>query len=152
MSDVSAPALAALEARLQRLEDLQAISQLLVDYGELLDLRDLDGFAALWADDAEFVMSTGRTAHGRQAIRDMLAAVMQNSPNAAMHLETNPRIQLDGDRATSTIMYAVGVTQPDGLARITMIGHHHDELTRTADGWRIQRRHNVVNLPETGHP
>lgn len=141
-----------LEARLLRLEDLQEITQLLIDYGELLDLRDLDGFAALWVEDAEFVMSTGRSASGRQAIRDMLAAVMERSPASAIHIETNPRITLDGDRASSTILYSVAFTQPDGLARVTMIGHHHDELVRTPDGWRIKRRRNVINLPETGHP
>ena len=141
-----------LERRLQRLEDLQEITQLLVDYGELLDLRDLDGFAALWTEDAEFVMSTGLTAVGRAAIREMLGGVMARSPKSAMHIETNPRIQLHGDQATSTIMYAVAFTQPDGLARVTMLGHHHDDLVRTSDGWRIQRRRNVVNLPETGHP
>jgi uncharacterized protein (TIGR02246 family) len=141
-----------LEARVQRLEDLQAITQLLVDYGELLDQRDLDGFAALWDEDAEFTMSTGRASTGRAAIRAMLADVMAQSPKAAMHIETNPRVTLDGDRATSTIMYAVAFTQDDGLARVTMLGHHHDELVRTADGWRIKRRRNVVDLPETGHP
>ncbi len=140
------------EARLQRLEDLEAIGQLLVDYGELLDLRDLDGFAELWAEDAEFVMSTGRSARGRAAIREMLAEVMARSPAAAMHIETNPRITLDGDRARSTIMYSVAFTQDDGLARVTMVGHHHDDLVRTGEGWRIQRRLNVVNLPESGHP
>lgn len=137
---------------MQRLEDLQEITQLLVDYGELLDLRDLDGFAELWAEDAEFVMSTGRSARGRAAIRAMLAAVMARSPAAARHIETNPRITLDGDRARSTTMYSVAFTQDDGLARVTMVGHHHDELVRTGDGWRLHRRWNVVDLPETGHP
>ena len=141
-----------LEARLQRLEDLQEISQLLIDYGEFLDLRDLDSFAQLWAEDAEFLMSTGRSANGREAIREMLSEVMARSTGHAMHLETNPRIKLDGDRATATIMFAVAFTQPDGQARVTMLGHHHDELVRTDDGWKIGRRRNVVDLPETGHP
>jgi uncharacterized protein (TIGR02246 family) len=141
-----------LEDRLRRLEDLQEITQLLIDYGELLDLRDLDSFAQLWAEDAEFLMSTGRSARGREAIRDMLADVMARNPRSAMHMETNPRVRVDGDRATSTIMYAVAFTQEDGMARVTMLGHHHDELVRTVEGWRIKRRRNVVELPETGHP
>ena len=141
-----------LEARLQRLEDLQEINQILIDYGEFLDRRDLDSFALLWTDDAELQMSTGRSAKSRRAIREMLADVMERSPGAAMHIETNPRITLDGDQATSTIMFAVAFTQPDGMARVTMLGHHHDKLVRTVDGWKIQHRHNVVDLPETGHP
>jgi hypothetical protein len=38
------------------------------------------------------------------------------------------------------------------MARVTMLGHHHSEFVRTDEGWRIQKRHNVVELPETGHP
>jgi uncharacterized protein (TIGR02246 family) len=140
------------EARLQRLEDLQEITQLLIDYGEYLDLRDLDAFERLWAEDAEFLMSSGRSARGRGAIREMLAEVMAQNAGHAMHMETNPRIALDGDTASSTVMFAVGFTQDDGKARVTMLGHHHDQLVRTGDGWKIRHRRNVVDLPETGHP
>jgi uncharacterized protein (TIGR02246 family) len=141
-----------LDERLQRVEDLQEINQILIDYGELLDLRDLDAFAQLFAEDAELLMSSGRSATGRQAIRDMLADVIAASLRPAMHIETNPRIQLAGDRATATTMFGVAFTQEDGLARVTMLGHHHDDLVRTREGWKIQRRRNVVDLPETGHP
>ena len=141
-----------LEERVQRLEDLQEITQLLIDYGELLDLRDTQTWSQLWAEDAEFNMSSGRSAKGRAAIKEMLDTLMANSPAAVMHLETNPRINLDGDKATATMMYAVASTQDDGLARITMAGHHHDHLVRTAEGWKIKHRQNVVDLPETGHP
>ena len=140
------------EERLKRLEDLQEIHQVLIDYGEFLDMRDLDSFAQLWAEEAEFEMSTGRVAEGRQAIREMLADVLAKSPQAAMHIETNARIDLQGDQATSTIMYAAAFTQDDGLARVTMLGHHYSDLVRTDEGWKISRRHNVVDLPETGHP
>ena len=68
------------------------------------------------------------------------------------HLEANSRVTLDGDRATATTMFAVASTQDDGFARVTMFGHHHDELVRTDDGWKLWRRRNVVDLPETGHP
>jgi hypothetical protein len=69
-----------------------------------------------------------------------------------VHLEINPRITIDGDRARCTNMYAAAFTQEDGLARVTLLGHHHSEMIRTAEGWKIKQRHNVVNLPETGHP
>ncbi len=69
-----------------------------------------------------------------------------------MHIESNPRVTLDGDRATSTIMFAVASTQADGLARVAMLGHHFSDLIRTPDGWKIAHRRNVVELPETGHP
>ena len=141
-----------LQARLQRLEDHQEILQSLIDYGELLDARDLDRWADLWATDAEFEMSTGTVAKGREAIKRMLGAVMAGSPASALHLELNPRITVDGDQASSTMMFAVARTQDDGLTRVVYLGHHHSRHVRTPDGWKISYRRNTVDLPETGHP
>ena len=141
-----------LEERVRLLEDRAEILQSLVDYGELLDTRDLDAWAELWAEDGEFEMSTGRLAKGRQAIKDMLAAVIAGSTESVLHMEINPRITLDGDQASSTMLYAVAKTQDDGLTRVIFLGHHHSRHVRTADGWKISYRRNVVDLPETGHP
>ena len=44
---------ASLAARLQRLEDTEEIRTLLLDYGRLLDLRDLAGYSRLFAKDGE---------------------------------------------------------------------------------------------------
>jgi 3-phenylpropionate/cinnamic acid dioxygenase small subunit len=141
-----------LEARVRRLEDRQEILQSLIDYGELLDTRDLDGWARLWAADGEFEMSTGRLAKGREEIKNMLGAIIANSPQTVLHLEINPRIAIDVDEATSTMLYAVARTQDDGLTRVVWLGHHHSRHVRTPDGWKIAYRRNTVDLPETGHP
>jgi 3-phenylpropionate/cinnamic acid dioxygenase small subunit len=141
-----------LEARVRRLEDREEIRQTLIDYGELLDALDLDGWAELWALDGEFEMSTGRVAKGRAAIKDMLGAVIARSPQPVLHMEINPRITLDGDQASSTMLYAVARTQDDGLTRVVFLGHHHSRHVRTPDGWKISYRRNTVDLPETGHP
>jgi ketosteroid isomerase-like protein len=141
-----------LEARVRRLEDREEIRQSLIDYGELLDARDLDGWADLWAQDGQFEMSTGRVAKGRAAIKDMLGAVIAESTQSVVHMEINPRITLDGDQASSTMLYAVARTQDDGLTRVIFLGHHHSRHVRTPDGWKISYRRNTVDLPETGHP
>jgi uncharacterized protein (TIGR02246 family) len=139
-------------ARVRRLEDHQEILQSLVDYGELLDARDLTSWARLWAEDAEFEMSGGKVARGRAAIHDMLAAVVDKAPQTVVHLELNPRITIDGDTARSSMLYGVARTEPDGMTRVVWFGHHESEHVRTADGWKIARRHNTVDLPETGKP
>jgi 3-phenylpropionate/cinnamic acid dioxygenase small subunit len=141
-----------LEARVRRLEDLEEIRQSLIDYGELLDARDLDAWAGLWAEDGEFEMSTGRLAKGRQAIKDMLGAVIAKSTTSVLHMEINPRVTLDGDQASSTMLYAVARTQDDGLTRVIWLGHHYSRHARTPEGWKISYRRNTVDLPETGHP
>ena len=141
-----------LERRIRRLEDHHEILQSLIDYGELLDARDLEAWTALWAQDGEFEMSTGRIAKGREAIGAMLGSVMAASTQSVIHLEANPRISIDGDSATSTMLFGVARTEPDGLTRMVWFGHHHSRHVRTADGWKIAYRRNAVELPETGHP
>lgn len=141
-----------LDARVRRLEDHQEILQSLIDYGELLDQRDLDAWAELWAEDGEFEMSTGKVATGRQAIKDMLGSVMAASLRSVLHMEINPRITLRGDEADSTMMFGVARTQDDGLTRVVWLGHHHSTHVRTPTGWKIKYRRNNVDLPETGHP
>jgi hypothetical protein len=141
-----------LETRLRRLEDHQEILQSLIDYGELLDARDLDSWGELWSDDGEFEMSTGTTARGRRAIVGMLRSVMRRSAQSVLHLEINPRITIDGDTARSTMLYGVARTQDDGLTRLVWLGHHHSRHVRTPAGWKISYRRNTVDLPETGHP
>ena len=53
-----------LGARLRRLEDLEEIRQLFVDYGHHLDRGDLDAYAALFTDDAELLLGPLGRARG----------------------------------------------------------------------------------------
>src|SRR5262249_29539302 len=47
------------EARLQRLEDIEEIRLLLLDYGRFLDARDLAAYSRLFAKDGEWVGGFG---------------------------------------------------------------------------------------------
>ena len=66
----------AVAARLQVLEDRDAIRALLVSYASTLDNRDFAGFEQLWAKDAEFVGGGGNSAKGPAAIRDLLQGLL----------------------------------------------------------------------------
>jgi uncharacterized protein (TIGR02246 family) len=136
-----------IEARLQRLEDLLAINQLFIDYGEHLDAGDFDAHAALFAEDGEVMLGPMGRATGRAEIRALMAGMLADRVGSTFHIVSSPRIDLRGDTATSTVMWSVATTADDGLARLSMVGHHVDDLVRTADGWRFRRRRGVVNLP-----
>lgn len=136
-----------IEARLQRLEDLLAINQLFIDYGEHLDAGDFDAYAALFAEDGEVMLGPMGRARGRAEIRALMAGMLAGRVGSTFHIVSSPRIDLRGDTATSTVMWSVATTADDGLARLSMVGHHVDDLVRTADGWRFRRRRGVVNLP-----
>ena len=66
-----------LAARVQVLEDRDAIRALLVSYARTLDERDFAGFEQLWAKDAEFFGGASNTAKGPAAIRDLLQGLLK---------------------------------------------------------------------------
>jgi uncharacterized protein (TIGR02246 family) len=133
--------------RLQRLEDLQAIQQLFIDYGRHLDAGDVDAYAALFAEDGELMLGpVGRT-RGRAAIREMLRKVLGATKGKSIHVISSPQVKLDGDRATSSAMWTVVATDADGKANLTMTGRHVDELRREPEGWRFVTRKGYVDIP-----
>jgi len=71
------PSSDALAARVQVLEDREAIRALLVTYARTLDERDFAAFEQLWARDAEFIGGANNTAKGPAAIRDLLQGLLK---------------------------------------------------------------------------
>jgi ketosteroid isomerase-like protein len=142
----------ALEARLTRLEDLMAINQLFIDYGEQVDAGDFHAYAALFAHDGEVLLGPYGRATGRAAIEELVTTQLGAKVGTSFHIISSPRITLNGDTATSTVMWSVAVLADDGLARVSMIGHHIDKLTRTSEGWKIQKRRGTVSLPSLMPP
>jgi uncharacterized protein (TIGR02246 family) len=138
---------AELVARLRRLEDLQEIQQLFVDYGAFLDAGDLDGYASLFAADGELLLGPVGRATGPEAIKELMGRATASSVGNSFHVISSPQVQLDGDRATSVVMWTVVAKGPDGSPTVTMIGKHKDVLTRTPAGWRFQRREGHIDIP-----
>ena len=129
------------EARLRRLEDLEAIRALIAEYRRALDEKDFPAYAELFGDDGEFVADGGIQARGRDEILAMLAELQRAgaltlAAGDDRHLVANIEIALDGDSATASSTW-VYLTRADGLA---MVGRYADTLRRTADGWRFARR------------
>lgn len=143
----SAPGTDDLLARLRRLEDLQEIHQLFVDYGAYLDAGDLEGYASLFADDGELLLGPLGRATGRAAIVEMMGRATASSVGSSYHVISSPQVQLDGDRATSVVMWTVVAKAADGSPEVTMIGKHKDVLTRTDTGWRFLRREGHIDIP-----
>ena len=133
------------EGRLRRLEDLEEIRQLFVDYGHLLDLGDFAAYAQLFAEDGELMLGPLGRAKGRREIEAMMARV--GGAGASLHLITSPMVTLDGDRATARVMWTVINRAEDGTPLLGMVGHHEDELVREGGRWRFRRRRGFVEIP-----
>jgi 3-phenylpropionate/cinnamic acid dioxygenase small subunit len=133
----------ALEARLRRLEDIEEIRLLLLEYARCLDAADYAGYAELFTEDGELDARLGR-ATGRDAIRalldERLGAASGPPRTPAFHLVGNPVIQVDGDRATSSVLWAYITHDERGYPLILQLGHYRDELAREDGVWRFRRR------------
>ena len=134
----------ALTARLQRLEDLEAIRSTWLDYCTRLDVGDMGGLGDVFTDDAELELnglapSLDGTYRGRRAIIDDFYArtALPSSTAAAPrfmtgHLSTNMQIELDGDDAT-TLAYFFEIVDDN----LVLIGTYQHRLRRDPDRWRF---------------
>jgi ketosteroid isomerase-like protein len=133
----------ALEARLRRLEDLEEIRALLVEYARCLDAADYVGYSELFTEDGVLAAQLGE-ARGRRAIRELLDKRLgdggERALRKAFHHIGQPTIAVDGDRATSRVLWFF-VTHDDGdYPLILQHGHYEDELAREDGRWRFRRR------------
>ena len=137
-----------IEERLQRLEDRDAIHQLFIDYGRHLDAGDLDAYVSLFAADGQVMLGPMGKASGRDAIRALMGRVLARA-GASYHLITSPSVSLDGNRATSSVMWTVVARDAEGKPKLAMLGRHEDELVREDGTWRISVRRGLIDLPAT---
>jgi hypothetical protein len=134
------------EARLRRLEDLDRIRQLFVDYKTVLDKQDFAAYAALFAADGEFIAGA-QQARGPAAIQALVAgmpgSLLGSAPGEDFHVVVNPLIELDvgdPDRASAGVTWLYVVKGADGAPALAKLGHYDDELVREAGQWRFLRR------------
>ena len=147
----AAPTLAAergaagLAERVDHLEARAAIHELMMAYGATLDRRDFQGFADLWASDAEYVQGRAATHKGPAAIRAALEksfatnAAGVKDPN--FHVFFNEAIgPIEGDRATAFSRSAFVAAGADGKLDVVVTAHYEDVFVRRDGRWRFQRR------------
>jgi len=133
--------LTALAARLQRLEDLEAVRACWLDYCNRLDLGDFDALGDVFTPDADLEMDglgprLDGTYRGRRSIvDDFYARTGRPSGSAHLmtgHLSTNMQIELDGDTAT-TLAYFFEIVDDN----LVLIGTYQHRLRRDPDRWRF---------------
>ena len=93
-----------LAAKMQRLEDIEAIHNLKAKYCDFCDDGyDADGIASLFVEDAvwEGEVPVRKKHEGREAIRALFSG-MSNELRFAVHNVINPIIEVNGDTAHAT--------------------------------------------------
>ncbi|MFT7650455.1 MAG: hypothetical protein ACI8Y4_005226 [Candidatus Poriferisodalaceae bacterium] len=134
-------------ARLQRLEDREAIRDTWLNYCNRLDSEDWNGLGDVFTEDGVLEM-VGLNAlvpgidgvyRGRRDIIDNFYAPATDGaadPTAKLfatgHLSTNMQIDVDGDQAT-TLAYFFEIV----ANRSVVIGTYQHRLLRESDRWRF---------------
>jgi ketosteroid isomerase-like protein len=130
-----------LEERLIRLEDERAILRTLYSYGHGIDYDLEDEFLDCWTQDAVLHWPDRTPIAGHQALAEAFRAHTHAPRAFHKHVIVEPRIEIDGDRATVDCYFARLDDYADGPA-IRSFGRYRDVLVRCTDGrWRFTERH-----------
>jgi uncharacterized protein (TIGR02246 family) len=148
-----------LEQRVQRLEDLEEIRALFLEYGRCLDGKQFAAMARLWAEDGQIVNSQGSgPARGHDEIEklmnSMLGTDLAIEPGGEFHVFANPTVELDGDRATGRVMWLYFTADERGYPLLGQMGHYEDVLVREGGRWRFESRDwpRDIGVPGAGVP
>lgn len=133
-----------IEARLQELEDREAIRQVVCGYGYAMDGCNAEAVGGFYADDGVYAVGDVGRFEGRAAVeaitRDRGHLAFVNA--GAAHMSTPPYLVIDGDRAVATCHTMVPLRREQGYV-IARLSASRIELGREPDGrWKILHRQN----------
>jgi ketosteroid isomerase-like protein len=137
-----------IESRLRRVEDLLEIQRICNEYGQRLDRCDYAGYAALFADDGEIMIGPVARAQGPAAIEEAMKNAAPGPAGNSVHIIGTPVIDLDGDTATTEVMWTVLRRGDDGQPYLAMTGRHRDDFVRVEGRWKIRKRRGFVDIPD----
>jgi ketosteroid isomerase-like protein len=122
----------------QQAADIVAISRLAVSYSEAVSRLAIDEAVLVYADDGVLASATTDDAVGREAIAALIRA---NTKDFEFLFQTTHGglVHVEGDRAWARFPTTEWAKLPDGSG-IQFLGTYEDDVVRTAEGWRFQRR------------
>jgi ketosteroid isomerase-like protein len=152
--DELAAQVAALRARVQALEDVEAIKTLHREFTRAVADRRFDVLSGFFTDDAAIDMRRHGETLGREAIKRHFDGMASVPLTGAGYVLSSPIVAVTGDTASGQWTWhrflADGtVAGNPGLVRGTWEeGRYRCSYRRTGDGWRISRMHFRVVLPD----
>jgi hypothetical protein len=137
---VTEDVVAALERRLQRIEDERAIERLIASYGPLVDAGAADAVAELWAVDGGYHVENW-SMRGRV---DVAAMVRSDAHQALIrrgccHFLGPAVVTVSGDEAVAVCESALFVKDDKGFG-VYRAGANHFRLRRIDGRWQVTER------------
>ena len=124
-----------LEARVERLESLDAIRQLPAKYALTLDMRDIDAMVSLFPDDVR----VGKAARGRLALRAYMDATLRSPFTGTSHHIGGHVIEFDDSDHAHGIVYSKNEHET-GDEWVIMQMMYADDYVRQDGRWFFARR------------
>ena len=132
MSDTS------LEARVRRLEDIEALKQLKVRYAAYCDDDyDADGLVPLFTENAIWDGGAMGRYEGHAALRAFFSSADQIVPFAVHHV-TNPIIEVDDDQATGSWYLWQPMVMQGGDQAMWLAARYSDRYRRVDGRWMFE--------------
>ncbi len=128
-------------------EDKFQIQTLLAQASYGYDARDLDLLESCLTEDAQMSLCIAGgdlvgPFEGRDNIMQLYSSSMDAQSDVRKHVVSN--IIIDDAESTDTLnvtsILTLFATQ-DGETRLLTVGFYRDQVTQSADGWRISKRH-----------
>ena len=130
-----------IEERIGRIEDREAIKDLVVLYGFVMDERDIDGIYRLFAEDAELRSQDGVfSADGIEKIVETYQGrfAVLGPTNHVSHGHVVRFDAADPDTATGLVAASAEVVRNGQTMWVAL--RYKDTYRRTSAGWRFQSR------------
>lgn len=127
-----------LAARLQRLEDIEAIKGLKARYCAHVDIRDEDAWVSLFTPDAVWDGGEFGRYEGEAAIRQFFRSI-PGLLNFALHYVTNSFVEVDGDRATGHWYLLEPCTFADGNQAVWGAARYEEQYVRVQGEWKFKQ-------------
>jgi hypothetical protein len=123
------------EARLDRLESLDEIRQLVAKYCLALDMRDLDALAGLFPEDVR----VSRDESGRRALKRWFDATLREQFTGTAHVTGNHVVEFDDADHARGLVYSRNEHET-GDAWVCMTMMYWDRYERIGGTWLFRRR------------
>jgi ketosteroid isomerase-like protein len=127
--------------------DRAAIADLLHAYCRALDEMDLAAIPALFTEDCVVSYGPGLESRGAARLAADLARLWRWRRTS--HHLSNIVLRVEGDGAEAASYVIARHEAPDGRTA-TLFGQYRDRLLRTAAGWRIAERRQLMNGCDAG--
>jgi len=124
--------------------DEWAVRNVIVRLAQYADgLGSCEQYADLFTEDADWLMPNAPR-HGRADILEgSLARRAEGTvgPGSnSRHVVASTAVEFTSDDESVADSYWVYYVETNVAPRVTLVGHYHDTLRRTSEGWKMARR------------